>query len=609
MRIKFSGKFFLIFIFSSQSLFAQNSYTSAAQLKAQIEIADNDSLRSYNYLLLSNTYIELNQLDSCRLAAQSAFSTAQQADLPLLMAWANHLEGNYFFYEGRFDRGIAIQTQVRERAKKLNAPLLEACAKKMIGWMYLEMGKEKEAEALFKESLPAFKKHVREDFQMNVGITYYGLATTYFYLGEFPLAKLYYDSAIDTKPYMDERERALALADRSALLRDKLHDLRGAKADAIRAILLISPFEFQYDVLAYAKAELALIEATEGKTQEADRLCNEALVVYERTPLIRRYVSVYQTLSRTFTLTGNYKKAYEVGRQIQTLKDSIFEWRKVQSIEDLRIKYETEKAKNAFEVLEKEHAEQKLASLQSQSIFIIAIVTILISILGVIVYYRKREKYLEKIKSLEAAQLVHQEQERIKQELHDNLGGQLSSISMGLNRLAQSDTNSAIQHIQGITDKAIAELRDSLWVMDKDAISIAELEQRVNGLFWQYRKIEAPIVFLIKVDDSILNEKLKVSLAGNLFRIIQEATNNCVKYSRCTRFEITIEKNEQQRKVIIFDDGVGFDLHGHKEIEHYGLKNIRVRAEQMKAGFSIESSQGKGVKMILLLPILESEPT
>ncbi|NOS55708.1 MAG: hypothetical protein HOP37_05555 [Cyclobacteriaceae bacterium] len=608
MHVKLTGRFLLFFMFSSQTLFAQTSYTSAAQLKAQIETANNDSLRSYYYLLLSNTYIELNQLDSCRLAASSAFSVAQRADLPLLMAWATHLEGNYFFYEGRFDRGIAMQTLVREQAKKLNAPLLEACAKKMIGWMYLEMGKEKESELLFKESLPFFKKYAHEDFQMNVGIAYYGLATTYFYLQEFPLAKLYYDSAIDAKPSMDEREMALALADRAALLRDEIHDLNGAKADAIRAVRLIRPFEFQHDALAYATAELALIEATEGKTEDADRLCTEALVLYERIPLIKRYVSVYQTLSRAFILTGNYRKAYEVGRQIQTLKDSIFEWRKVQSIEDLQIKYETEKAKNAFEVLEKENAQQKLASLQSQTIFIVAIVTIVTIIFGVIVYYRKREKYLEKIKSLEAAQLVHQEKERIKQELHDNLGGQLSSISIGLNRLAQHHVNSAIQHIQGITDKAIAELRDSLWVMDKDAISIAELEQRVNGLFWQYRKIEAPIVFLIRVDDWLLNEKLKASLAGNLFRIIQEATNNCVKYSRCSRFEITIERHEQQMQVIIFDDGVGFDLDGQREMENYGLKNIRFRAEQMKAGFSIESSQGKGVKMTLLLPISEREP-
>lgn len=603
MRIKLVGRFFIAFIFSSQTLFAQTSYTSAARLNTQIETADNDSLRSYYYLLLSNTYIELNQLDSCRLAAQSAFLTARQANLPLLMAWAKHMEGNYFFYEGRFDKGIAIQTQVRDQATELNAPLLEACAKKMIGWMYLEMGKEKESELLFKESLPAFKKFSKEDFQMNVGITYYGLATTYFYLQKFQLAKSYYDSAINAKPYMDEREMALALADRAALLRDELHNLKDAKADAIRAIRLISPFEFQHDALAYATAELALIEATEGRIKEAERLCDEALILYARIPLIKRYVSVYQTLSRTLALTGNYKKAYEVAHQIRILKDSIYALRKIQSVEDLQIKYETEVTKNAIEVVNKQRAEEKLLALQSQNIFITVITVIVVSLFGILIYYSKREKFIKKIKSLEAAQLVHEEQERIKQELHDNLGGQLSSISMGLNQLAQRSGDGSIKGIQSITDKAIAELRDSLWVMDKETISVAEIEQRINGLFWQYRKIDVPILFSIRVEESLLTQKLKAGLAGNLFRIIQEATNNCVKYSQCTSFEIQIERSEQQLKITILDDGVGFDTRVDQGIEQYGLRNIRVRAEQIKSIFFIESSLGKGVKMTLLLSL------
>jgi signal transduction histidine kinase len=606
MPIKFSGRFFLIFIFASQSLFAQNLYTSAAQLKAQIETAKNDSARSYYYLLLSNTYIELNQLDSCRLAAQAAFSIAQQAQLPLLMAWANHLEGNYHFYQGSFYKGIAIQTLVAQQAMKLNAPLLEACASKMIGWMYLEMGRVKEAEALFKKSLPVFKKYVSDDFQMNVGIAYYGMATAYFYLQEYPLAKLYYDSAINARPSMDEREMALALADRAALFRDELHDVVGARNDVARAIQLIDPFPFQHDVLAYAKAELALIEAADGRMRQADQIANEALAVYERTPFIRRYVSVYQTLSRTFILTENYKKTYEVGLQIQTLKDSIFEWRKVYSIEDVQVKYETEKAKNAIQVLEKEKVEQKLASLQSQSIFIVVIVAIVTMIIGLSIYYRKREKYLKRIKSLEAAQLVHQEQERIKQELHDNLGGQLSSISMGLNRLAKNNADGAIQNIQAVTDKAIAELRDSLWVMDKDAISIAEIEQRINGLFWQYRKVELPITFLVKVEETLLTQQLKASQAGNLFRIIQEATHNCVKHSQCTQFEVAIDRNGQYLKITICDDGVGFDRQAKHSIEQYGLKNIKIRAEQIHATVSVESALGKGVKIVLLLPMVRN---
>lgn len=272
------------------------------------------------------------------------------------MAWANHMEGSYYFYEGRFDKKIAIQTRVRERANELKASLLAAYATKMLGWMHLEMGKEKEAEVLFKESLPVFNKFRNDDFQMNIGITYYGLATTYFYLQEFSLAKLCYDSAINAKPSMDVGEMALALANRAALYRDELHDLKRAREDATQAILLISPFEFQHDALAYAKAELALIEATEGNTQAANRLSNEALFLYRRIPLIKRYNSVYQIISRAFTHSGNYRKAYEVGYQIQLLRDFTFEWGNMQSIKKWQILLATVKAKKAIMMLRKERA-------------------------------------------------------------------------------------------------------------------------------------------------------------------------------------------------------------------------------------------------------------
>ena len=300
---------------------AQVSYRAVDSLKSQIAITQTDSLTSYYHLLLSNIYIERNQLDSCRWAAQYALTVAKKARIPILMAWANHMEGNYYYYEGKFDKALTVQTSVREQAIKLNSPLLLACAKKMIGWIYSEMGKEKEAAILFKESLPDLKKYAKEDFQMNVGIAYYGAATAYYYLNEISQAKLYYDSAVNTQPPMHPRELAFTLADRAALHLNEFKNVKGAYEDVSRAIKIIKPYDFEKDVLAYAKAELALVLATQGKTTAADEEATEALALYQLIPFMKRYASVYRTLSRAFVLSGNYKKAYEVGYQMQILKD------------------------------------------------------------------------------------------------------------------------------------------------------------------------------------------------------------------------------------------------------------------------------------------------
>lgn len=219
-------------------------------------------------------------------------------------------------------------------------------------------------------------------------------------------------------------------------------------------------------------------------------------------------------------------------------------------------------------------------------------------------YFIFRVRYSRKLSKLEMQSKLQFERERIARDLHDSLGGQLSSISIGVNRLGRENNIDNIQTVQDLTDKAIAELRDSLWVMDKEAISIGEIEQRVNSLFWQYRKIEVPIIFSAKVKDNVLTHRLKASLAGNLFRIIQEATHNCVKHSQCSYFEIGIEEKERGIQVTIVDDGIGFDLPKQQGKEHHGLRNIKVRAAQMETKLFIESSHGKGVKITLLLPKL-----
>jgi signal transduction histidine kinase len=139
--------------------------------------------------------------------------------------------------------------------------------------------------------------------------------------------------------------------------------------------------------------------------------------------------------------------------------------------------------------------------------------------------------------------------------------------------------------------------------MDKESISLAEIEQRINGLFWQYRKIETPIDLQVKIDDALLTHQLKSNQAGHLYRIIQEATHNTIKHSRATHFQITFEKMQNQIQLTISDNGVGFDQSVQPAGDHYGMKNMKTRAEQMGADLAIESAQGSGVKMVMMVDL------
>ncbi len=216
-------------------------------------------------------------------------------------------------------------------------------------------------------------------------------------------------------------------------------------------------------------------------------------------------------------------------------------------------------------------------------------------------YYFFRVRYNKKLLRLEMQSKVRSERERIAKDLHDSLGGQLSSISIGVNRLAYENNDGSLQPIQELADNALIELRNSLWVMDNESISFAELEQRIIGLFWQYRKIEVPIDLQVNVDQNLLTAPLPSGKMGHLYKIIQEAAHNCIKHSRAAHFNVRFEKFHQHIQVTIIDDGIGFSNHRPHDGEQYGMKNMRQRAERMNAKLTVESELGSGVKIIVLI--------
>jgi len=189
------------------------------------------------------------------------------------------------------------------------------------------------------------------------------------------------------------------------------------------------------------------------------------------------------------------------------------------------------------------------------------------------------------------------ERDRIRRDLHDSLGGQLSSLSIGLSRLHDKLRLDSILNLQSITDKATTELRDSLWLLDKNQVSIEELEQRINNLFWQYRTSEVATVLEIDVDD--MQQQLTSTVAGHLFRIIQESVQNAIKHSGANKIQVFISRQDKKLKIKIEDNGCGFEWPANLGQDHYGLRNMQKRADQINGIFSISSSVGQGTSVAI----------
>ena len=101
-------------------------------------------------------------------------------------------------------------------------------------------------------------------------------------------------------------------------------------------------------------------------------------------------------------------------------------------------------------------------------------------------------------------------------------------------------------------------------------------------------------------DEERLNKKLELTL----YRLTQEALSNIVKHSRAKEFNIQILNNKDIIKLMISDDGIGFDP-GHtnkSNFSGFGLLNMQERIGSYNGKLKIDSSEGNGTLIITEIP-------
>ena len=142
----------------------------------------------------------------------------------------------------------------------------------------------------------------------------------------------------------------------------------------------------------------------------------------------------------------------------------------------------------------------------------------------------------------------------------------------------------------------ISELRDTIWAMNKDEISLEDIKERTQQLAATVHEATDDKIN-VKIEGTPNNKVLNAFVGMNLFRIIQESVNNAVKHSGGEQIEIQFAEVDEMVKIEIEDFGQGFDT--SKESTGNGLYIMRNRAEKAGIDFNQESVIGKGTKVTL----------
>jgi hypothetical protein len=237
--------------------------------------------------------------------------------------------------------------------------------------------------------------------------------------------------------------------------------------------------------------------------------------------------------------------------------------------------------------------------------FITLAVIFLVTILFLIVHSYNRNKYNQKLKILQNKYEMQQERERVSRDLHDNLGAQANALLYGIEQLQNSDSTNPglVKNLYTTAKDMMLSLRETIWVMKHNDATASEIWFRIIN----FRKQLSVFYKDIKIStDGELPEnfEFKTEEALHIVLIVQESLNNAVRHSDAKN--ITAESSVQNNvwTIKVKDDGKGIKKdNNHDGSGGFGLNNMQERASIAKLNLTIESDEGRGTCITLLIPL------
>ncbi|PRP55807.1 histidine kinase [Bacillus halotolerans] len=190
------------------------------------------------------------------------------------------------------------------------------------------------------------------------------------------------------------------------------------------------------------------------------------------------------------------------------------------------------------------------------------------------------------------------ERNRLAQELHDSVNQMLFSVSLtakAAKTLTQEETlQQMIDFIQTLTQDALAEMKSLIWQLRPGGLEkgLAEAIKSYGTL------IGLNVVLTQKGCPALRDEEEHM-----LWRVVQEALNNCKKHAGTATAYVRITASSSYAELDIIDHGTGFRYEAHDGLPSLGIKGMKERAEKAGAEFFIESELGAGTKLSVRLPL------
>lgn len=311
----------------------------------------------------------------------------------------------------------------------------------------------------------------------------------------------------------------------------------------------------------------------------------------------------YKTLAAAYERKKDFQNAFEAEKYYNLYTDSVLNEENSRNIAEMEAKFKNEKAIRENLQLTRENESKELEIARKQNLIYLFSGLAGISLLGsLFVYNRKklqqqrllneeiRKQEMLRLKAIINAQ--EEEQKRMAAELHDGLGSMLSAARIQLAAMEDNSANgSKIKTTLDAIDDSCRELRNISHNLMPAILMNAGLFPALKELFHRL-ELTSRIRFSLDVDPAI--PEVKNESAIHLYRIVQELSNNIIKYAQATEVHVSANLENNMLSLMMEDNGKGFNTDELKNSKGNGWYNIHSRLQLIKGEIEMDSQPGNG---------------
>lgn len=323
----------------------------------------------------------------------------------------------------------------------------------------------------------------------------------------------------------------------------------------------------------------------------------------------------YNLLIDYYKTKGDYKNAYEYSKKYQSVYKSLINDRKEIAAAEFKTIYETDKKEKELLISKTKIAQSELQIKKKNAQFqILFLFSLALLAIGYLIYRQQKLKNKQQeqefqlksaIKEIETQNKLHEQRLSISRDLHDNIGAQLTFVISSVdnlkfgNQISDSKIVTQLTKISDFTKSTIIELRDTIWAMNSNEFSFEDLRSRIFNFIEKAKIAKENIQFEFNIDEKLTAKKLSSLIGINIYRTIQEALNNAIKYSDGSKISVDVKGFQDKIQIQVQDNGKGFDV----ENTNFGngLINMKKRIEEINGEFKVNCIAEKGTTITILI--------